>query len=80
MADYIYREAICPFCEHKFMYSNAERTNAASFFDYHFAENSESLFVAKCPECNKEMALLKSEIKGIPTDDRRLVKSRFYGI
>ncbi len=55
------REVICPFCEHMFMYLNADEI---WFNKYSVKGSSEILTETKCPKCLEKVLIKDGELKG----------------
>ena len=66
-----YREVKCPFCNHVFMWNEKGREEPV-YYIYRLKETRESVEVAKCPKCSKEMIVLPHLWVGIGFDDDRI--------
>ncbi len=74
-----YREVVCPFCQHKFMWDK-QGNFIVETVEYRLKENGKITKKAKCPKCEKEMLVLEGETDGIYLNDPRIEKFGIRGI
>lgn len=76
---YKYREVICPWCDHKFMWQE-DGGEGPVICEYEDKETGKYYAATKCPKCSEEMVVLNHILQGIDTEDPRLIKHVFRGI
>lgn len=69
---YEFREVKCPWCDHIFMWHKNGREGLL-FHEYRLRATGEFLEDAKCPKCGMNMVVLEHVLKGLDTDDERIV-------
>lgn len=75
---YRYREVVCPFCDHKFMYNQNGRE--IIFYEYMDRQTGKYYIDTTCPKCAEKMIVVENELKGYFTDDNRFERSCIRGI
>ena len=59
---YKFRNAVCPYCEHEFMWR--DDTEWIPFYYYENDGIKENVAVAECPKCSKDMFLRPHVLRG----------------
>lgn len=76
---YHFREVICPYCEHKFMWQK-DTQERNSWSEYRNKKTGELCLSAKCPTCSNEMIISKNNIVGINIDNNNFITIPYKGI
>ena len=67
---YKYREVICPWCDHRFMWNRTG--NEFPLHRIRLKETGESLDDTECPKCGSEVVVLDHVMEGLDVDDARI--------
>lgn len=78
MSGYHYREVICPWCSHRFMWQ--EGSDTPPIYEYREKTTERILYSAKCPVCEKKMIVLPGEIFAVSLDDDKVKTIPIRGI
>lgn len=76
---YNYREVICPYCQHKFMWQHAVQ-DGSSWPEYRNQDTNEVCLSAKCPGCSQRMIVSKESVSGIKKESYEYSKIIVRGI
>ena len=76
---YTYREVICPYCHHKFMWQDSVQ-EGSSWAEYRNKATSEVCLSAKCPKCSQKMIVSKDSTIGINENSEDFIKTIVRGI
>ena len=76
---YKYREVICPYCQHKFMWQQSVQ-EGSTWAEYINKTTSKISISAKCPECSKRMIVSEDSDYGIVEDSEEYIKTICRGI
>lgn len=76
---YYFREIICPYCEHKFMWQK-DIQEKYSWFKYRNKKTGEICLSSKCPACSNKMIVSKDNIVGIHIDNSNFIAIPYKGI
>lgn len=76
---YKYREVICPYCVHKFMWEESVQ-DGCQWIEYTNKKTYEICLSAKCPSCSSKMIVSKDSVFGIKTDSEDYTESVCRGI
>ncbi len=75
---YEYREIICPYCLHRFMFlKNPVELKCIEYIDKNTGEIVPDTI---CPKCNKTVIALEHKLEGVCTDDERINSQGIRGI
>ena len=76
---YEFREVICPYCQHQFMFHKVEC--GVRFCDYKDKITGKKIYLAdRCPNCGKFVFAIENILECIKEDDPRIREIRFKGI
>lgn len=73
---YEFREVICPYCEHRFMFHKAE----CGVRVYHYKDKitGKKIYLAgRCPNCGEFVFAIENILEGLKEDDERILKIGF---
>ena len=72
---YEFREVICPYCKHQFMFHKIEC--GVRFCDYKDKITGKKMYVEICPNCGNFLLAIENILEGIKKDDDRVIKVMF---
>lgn len=80
MGMYKYREVICPWCKHRFMWNQS--TISSQWNEYVDEKTGESIGLeTSCPMCSEKMIVVKGKLEGLfPDKTEGLQVRNFRGI
>lgn len=73
---YEFREVICPYCEHRFMFHKVE----CGVRVYHYKDKitGKKIYLAdRCPNCGEFVFAIENILEGLKEDDERILKIGF---
>lgn len=76
---YQFREVICPYCHHKFMWQK-DVQDGSSWKEYRNKLTNELCLSAKCPVCSNNMIVSSDFITGIDIDSTDFKESIVRGL
>lgn len=69
---YEFREVICPYCKHQFMFhKNAGGVRAYEYID---RITGKKVYPERCTQCNKWLFAIENVLEGICEDDERVLE------
>ena len=75
---YEYREVVCPYCEHRFMFNKG--VDGEKYYEYTDKTTGKILSSAICPKCGKTVIAIDKVLEGIREDDDRVVTHGIRGL
>ncbi len=68
---YEFREIICPYCNHRFMFNKGE--DGKKYIEFVEKQTGRSLSSAICPKCANTVVALDKVLVGIRDDDEKII-------
>ncbi len=72
---YEFREVICPYCKHQFMFQKTE--DGVRIYDCRDKITGKKMYVAICPECRGFLYAIENFLEGVREDDDRVARIGF---
>ena len=69
---YEFREEICPYCQHRYMFHKLEC--GVTFCEYKDRITGKKLHLEYCPNCSKYLYAIENVLEGIKEDDDRIIE------
>ncbi len=72
---YEFREVICPYCQHQFMFHKIEC--GVRFCEYKDKITGKKMYSEQCPSCRKLLFAIENVLEGVKEDDERIIEVDF---